>query len=159
MNLQQLGGFFISAIMKTKVNITNKKVRFEYEILRTETAGIMLMGSEVKSIKEGKVSLSESYCTFLNGELILKNANITEMSSAFTHKSTQDRKLLLKKVELDRFKKELVKGLTIVPYRIFENERGMIKVEIVLGRGKKLHDKRETIKNRDIQKEMGRMLK
>lgn len=145
--------------MKTKVNITNKKVRFEYEILRTETAGIMLMGSEVKSIKEGKVSLSESYCTFLNGELILKNANITEMSSAFTHKSTQDRKLLLKKVELDRFKKELVKGLTIVPYRIFENERGMIKVEIVLGRGKKLHDKRETIKNRDIQKEMGRMLK
>ena len=159
MNLQLLGGFFVSAIMKTKVNITNKKVRFEYEILRTETAGIMLMGSEVKSIKEGKVSLSESYCTFLNGELILKNANITEMSSAFTHKSTQDRKLLLKKVELDRFKKELVKGLTIVPYRIFENERGMIKVEIVLGRGKKLHDKRETIKNRDIQKEMGRMLK
>jgi SsrA-binding protein len=145
--------------MKNKVNIVNKKVRFEYEILRTEVAGIMLIGSEVKSIKSGKVSLSESYCTFINGELILKNANITEMSSSYTHKSTQDRKLLLKKVELDRFKKELVKGLTIVPYRIFENERGLIKVEIVLGRGKKLHDKRETIKNRDIQKEVSRTLK
>jgi SsrA-binding protein len=146
-------------MMKTKVNIVNKKVRFEYEILRTEVAGIMLIGSEVKSIKSGKVSLSESYCTFVNGELILKNANITEMSSFYTHKSTQDRKLLLKKVELDKFKKELVKGLTIVPYRIFENERGMIKVEVVLGRGKKLHDKRETIKTRDIQKETQRNLK
>jgi SsrA-binding protein len=145
--------------MKTKVNIVNKKVRFEYEILRTEVAGIMLIGSEVKSIKAGKVSLSESYCAFINGELILKNANITEMSSSYTHKSTQDRKLLLKKVELGRLQKELVKGLTIVPYRIFENERGLIKVEIVLGRGKKLHDKRETIKNRDVQKEISRTLK
>jgi SsrA-binding protein len=145
--------------MKNKVNIVNKKVRFEYEIIRTEIAGVMLMGSEVKSIKSGKVSLSESYCTFINGELILKNANITEMTSAFTHKSTQDRKLLLKKVELERLQKELVKGLTIVPYRIFENERGLIKVEVVLGRGKKLYDKRETIKNRDIQKELGRTLK
>lgn len=144
--------------MKNKVNIVNKKVRFEYEIIRTETAGIMLMGSEVKSIKSGKVSLSESYCTFINGELILKNANITEMTSAFTHKSTQDRKLLLKKVELERLQKELVKGLTIVPYRIFENERGLIKVEVVLGRGKKLHDKRDTIKNRDIQREISRTL-
>lgn len=144
--------------MKNKVNILNKKVRFEYEIIRTETAGIMLMGSEVKSIKSGKVSLSESYCTFINGELILKNANITEMTSAFTHKSTQDRKLLLKKVELERLQKELVKGLTIVPYRIFENERGLIKVEVVLGRGKKLHDKRDTIKNRDIQREISRTL-
>jgi SsrA-binding protein len=152
-------GYGKNCDMKTKVNIVNKKVRFEYEILRTEVAGIMLIGSEVKSIKAGKVSLSESYCTFINGELVLKNANITEMSSSYTHKSTQDRKLLLKKVELGRLQKELVKGLTIVPYRIFENERGMIKVEVVLGRGKKLHDKRETIKNRDIQKELGRSLK
>jgi SsrA-binding protein len=145
--------------MKIKVNIINKKVRFEYEILRTETAGIMLMGSEVKSIKDGKVSLSESYCTFVNGELFLKNANITEMASSFTHKSKQDRKLLLKKVELNRFKKELVKGLTIVPYRIFENDKGLIKVEVVLGRGKNLHDKRETIKNRDLQREIGKKIK
>ncbi len=144
--------------MKTKVNIVNKRVKFEYEIIRTEIAGIVLIGSEVKSIKSGKVSLSESYCTFINDELVLKNANITEMSSSYTHKSTQDRKLLLKKIELDRLKKELVKGLTIVPYRIFENERGLIKVEVVLGRGKKLHDKRDTIKNRDIEREISRTL-
>jgi len=102
--------------VKTKVNIVNKRVKFEYEVIRTEIAGIVLIGSEVKSIKSGKVSLSESYCTFINDELVLKNANITEMSSSYTHKSTQDRKLLLKKIELDRLKKELVKGLTIVPY-------------------------------------------
>ncbi len=144
--------------MKTKVNIVNKRVKFEYEVIRTEIAGIVLIGSEVKSIKSGKVSLSESYCTFINDELVLKNANITEMSSSYTHKSTQDRKLLLKKIELDRLKKELVKGLTIVPYRIFENERGLIKVEVVLGRGKKLHDKRDTIKNRDIAREISRTL-
>jgi SsrA-binding protein len=144
--------------VKTKVNIVNKRVKFEYEVIRTEIAGIVLIGSEVKSIKSGKVSLSESYCTFINDELVLKNANITEMSSSYTHKSTQDRKLLLKKIELDRLKKELVKGLTIVPYRIFENERGLIKVEVVLGRGKKLHDKRDTIKNRDIEREISRTL-
>ncbi len=144
--------------MKTKVNIVNKRVKFEYEVIRTEIAGIVLIGSEVKSIKSGKVSLSESYCAFINDELVLKNANITEMSSSYTHKSTQDRKLLLKKIELDRLKKELVKGLTIVPYRIFENDRGLIKVEVVLGRGKKLHDKRDTIKNRDIEREISRTL-
>jgi SsrA-binding protein len=144
--------------VKTKVNIVNKRVKFEYEVIRTEIAGIVLIGSEVKSIKSGKVSLSESYCAFINDELVLKNANITEMSSSYTHKSTQDRKLLLKKIELDRLKKELVKGLTIVPYRIFENERGLIKVEVVLGRGKKLHDKRDTIKNRDIEREISRTL-
>ena len=148
----------IFATVKTKVNIVNKRVKFEYEVIRTEIAGIVLIGSEVKSIKSGKVSLSESYCTFINDELVLKNANITEMSSSYTHKSTQDRKLLLKKIELDRLKKELVKGLTIVPYRIFENERGLIKVEVVLGRGKKLHDKRDTIKNRDIEREISRTL-
>jgi SsrA-binding protein len=144
--------------VKTKVNIVNKRVKFEYEVIRTEIAGIVLIGSEVKSIKSGKVSLSESYCAFINDELVLKNANITEMSSSYTHKSTQDRKLLLKKIELDRLKKELVKGLTIVPYRIFENDRGLIKVEVVLGRGKKLHDKRDTIKNRDIEREISRTL-
>jgi len=153
-----LNFIIIFATVKTKVNIVNKRVKFEYEVIRTEIAGIVLIGSEVKSIKSGKVSLSESYCTFINDELVLKNANITEMSSSYTHKSTQDRKLLLKKIELDRLKKELVKGLTIVPYRIFENERGLIKVEVVLGRGKKLHDKRDTIKNRDIEREISRTL-
>lgn len=144
--------------MKTKINIINKKAKFEYEFIRTEVAGICLMGSEVKSIKLGKVSISESYCIFVNGELILKNANISEMNSSFTHKTSQDRKLLLKKKELRRFEKELIKGYTIIPYRIFENDRGLIKLEIVLGRGKKTFDKRNTIKNRDIKRELERDL-
>ena len=145
--------------MKTNINIINKKARFEYEFIRTEITGIKLMGSEVKSIRDGKISISEAYCVFIGGELFIKNANITETEVAYSHKSNQDRKLLLKKVELNRLQKELIKGLTIVPYRIFINDRGLVKVEIVLARGKKLHDKRETIKARDVQKEIQRNLK
>jgi SsrA-binding protein len=110
----------------------------------------------VKSIRDGKISLSESFCTFINGELFLKNANISEMSSDYTHKSNQDRKILLKKRELTRLQKELIKGLTIVPYRVFLNEKGLIKIEVVLAKGKKLYDKRETIKARDIEREINR---
>jgi SsrA-binding protein len=142
--------------MKNQVNIVNKKAKFEYEFIRTEVCGIMLMGSEVKAIRDGKISLVESFCTFINGELFLRNANISEMSSDYTHKSNQDRKILLKRKELSRLEKELVKGLTIVPYRIFLNENGFIKIEIVLARGKKLHDKRETIKVRDIERDIKR---
>jgi len=142
--------------MKNQVNIVNRRAKFEYEFIRTEIGGIVLMGSEVKSIRDGKISLSESFCTFINGELFLKNANISEMSSDYTHKSNQDRKILLKKRELTRLQKELIKGLTIVPYRVFLNEKGLIKIEVVLARGKKLHDKRETIKVRDLDREIKR---
>lgn len=142
--------------MKNQVNIVNKKAKFEYEFIRTEVCGIMLMGSEVKAIRDGKISLVESFCTFINGELFLRNANISEMSSDYTHKSNQDRKILLKRKELSRLEKELIKGLTIVPYRIFLNDNGFIKIEIVLARGKKLHDKRETIKVRDIERDIKR---
>ena len=142
--------------MKNQVNIVNKRAKFEYEFIRTEIGGIMLMGSEVKSIRDGKISLSESFCTFINGELFLRNANISEMSSDYTHKSNQDRKILLKRKELSRLQKELIKGLTIVPYRVFLNEKGLIKIEVVLARGKKLHDKRETIKVRDLDREIKR---
>jgi SsrA-binding protein len=114
------------------------------------------MGSEVKSIRDGKISLSESFCTFINDELFLRNANISEMSSDYTHKSNQDRKILLKRKELSRLQKELIKGLTIVPYRVFLNDKGLIKIEVVLARGKKLHDKRETIKVRDLDREIKR---
>jgi SsrA-binding protein len=127
-------------MIRKEINIVNKKAKFEYEFIRTEIAGIVLMGSEVKSIRDGKISLVESYCSFNNGELYLKNANITEFLSDYTHKSSQDRKLLLKKVELNRLKKELIKGL--------------IKVEIVLARGKNHQDKRDTIKKRDIEREI-----
>lgn len=142
--------------MKNQVNIVNKRAKFEYEFIRTEIGGIMLMGSEVKSIRDGKISLSESFCTFINGELFLRNANISEMSSDYTHKSNQDRKILLKRKELSRLQKELIKGLTIVPYRVFLNEKSLIKIEVVLARGKKLHDKRETIKVRDLDREIKR---
>jgi SsrA-binding protein len=142
--------------MKNQVNIVNKRAKFEYEFIRTEVGGIMLMGSEVKSIRDGKISLSESFCTFINDELFLRNANISEMSSDYTHKSNQDRKILLKRKELSRLQKELIKGLTIVPYRVFLNDKGLIKIEVVLARGKKLHDKRETIKVRDLDREIKR---
>jgi SsrA-binding protein len=142
--------------MKNQVNIINRKAKFEYEFIRTEVGGIVLMGSEVKSIRSGKISISESFCTFIDGELYLKNANITEISSDYTHKSNQDRKILLKRRELTRLQKELIKGLTIVPYRVFLNEKGLIKVEIALAKGKNLYDKRETMKKRDIEREINR---
>ena len=144
--------------MKNQVNIVNKKAKYEYQFIRTEIGGIVLMGSEVKSIRNGKMSISEAFCVFVNGELYLKNANITEISSNYTHKSTQDRKILLKRQELTRLQKELVKGLTIVPYRVFFNEKGLIKVEIALAKGKNLYDKRETMKKKDIEREINRNL-
>ena len=140
------------------INILNRRARHEYEFIRTEVVGIVLMGSEVKSIRDGKVSLVESYCIFIDNELFLKNANISENLTSYSHKSNQDRKLLMKKVELKRLKKELVKGLTIIPYRMFVNDKGLIKVEIALGRGKNTYDKRNTLKNRDIEKEIKRNL-
>jgi SsrA-binding protein len=142
--------------MNNKVNVVNKRAKFEYEFIRSEVGGIVLMGSEVKSIRGGKISLSESFCSFVGGELFLKNANITEISSHYTHKSNQDRKILLKKQELTRLQKELIKGFTIVPYRVFLNEKGLIKIEVVLAKGKKIYDKRETIKTRDIERENNR---
>jgi SsrA-binding protein len=144
--------------MKNQVNIVNKKAKYEYQFIRTEIGGIVLMGSEVKSVRNGKMSISEAFCVFVNGELYLKNANITEISSNYTHKSTQDRKILLKRQELTRLQKELVKGLTIVPYRVFLNEKGLIKVEIALAKGKNLYDKRETMKKKDIEREINRNL-
>ena len=134
--------------------VINKKAKFEYEFIRVEVAGIVLMGSEVKSIRAGKISIAESYCVFDGDELFLKNANISEIGTAFSHNSKQDRKLLLRKTELLKFKKELIKGFTVIPYKVFINEKGKIKVEVVLAKGKKNYDKRESIKERDVQKQI-----
>jgi len=142
--------------MKSQVNIVNRKVKFEYNFIDTIVGGIQLMGSEVKSIREGKVSLVDSYCYFINGELFIRGMNIPEYKMAYTHEPVRDRKVLLKKKELVKLEKELVKGLSLVPHRIFSTERGLLKVEIVLGKGKKLHDKRESIKERDINREIMR---
>jgi SsrA-binding protein len=142
--------------MKKSVSIINKKAKFEYEFLQTETCGIQLVGSEVKSIRGGKASISEGYCYFNNGELFVKGMNISDYGYGSFHDTTRDRKLLLKRKELNNLENQLTNGLTIIPYRLFLNDKGLIKMEIALARGKKLYDKRETIKNRDIDRDMKR---
>ena len=142
--------------MKKSVSIVNKKAKFENEFLQTETCGIQLVGSEVKSIRGGKASISEGYCYFNNGELFVKGMNISDYGFGSSHDTTRDRKLLLKRKELNNLENQLTNGLTIIPYRLFLNDKGLIKMEIALARGKKLYDKRETIKNRDIDRDMKR---
>jgi SsrA-binding protein len=144
--------------MKKSINIVNKKARFEYEFLQTEVCGIQLVGSEVKSIRQGKVSISEGYCYFKDGELFIKGMNISDYGFGSFHETVRDRKLLLKRKELNGLESKLINGLTIVPYRVFLNDKGLIKMEIALAKGKKIHDKRETIKNRDIDRDMKRAI-
>jgi SsrA-binding protein len=145
--------------MKKSVSIVNKKAKFEYEFLQTETCGIQLVGSEVKSIRGGKASISEGYCYFNNGELFVKGMNISDYGFGSSHDTTLDRKLLLKRKELNNLENQLTNGLTIIPYRLFLNDKGLIKMEIALAKGKKLHDKRDSIKSRDIERDMKRDLK
>lgn len=145
------------------VNILNKKARFEFEILDKYTAGIVLRGTEIKSIREGKASIAESFCEFNNkGELFVINMTIQEYSHAtyFNHSPKSERKLLLNKKELKKLLKEVsTKGLTIVPLKVFTTEKGFAKVDIALARGKKLYDKRETIKDRDNKVALARIKK
>lgn len=140
--------------MDNNVSIVNRKVKFEYVFLDTYIAGIQLVGTEMKPIRNGKVSLVDSFCFFNNNELFLKNAVINNDGTSFTHTPNRDRKLLLKKGELKKLQRDLKDGLTIVPYKLFVNSKGFVKVEIVLGKGKKLHDKRETIKKRDVERDI-----
>ena len=142
--------------MKNKINILNKRARFDYEFIDTYTAGVVLTGVEVKFIRKGHLTFVDSFCSFQNDELFMKNVSISGIGN---DNIKRDRKLLLKKKELNKIKKDLDKGLTIIPTRLYENEKGLFKVEVVLARGKKLYDKRETIKNRDIDKETNRNLK
>ena len=138
--------------MKNNVNIVNKKVKFEYEFLDKYIAGVQLVGSELKPIRNNKVSLVDSYCFFENGELFLKNSTIQTNGTSYTHEPIRDRKLLLKKGELKRLNRDLKDGLTIVPFRMFINERNKVKVEIVLAKGRKLYDKKNYKKEQDILK-------
>ena len=142
--------------MKKSINIINKKAKFEYEFLQTEIVGISLLGSEVKAIRQGKASISEGYCYFNNGELFVKGMNISDYGYGSSHDTTRDRKLLLKRKELNNLENQLTNGLTIIPYRLFLNEKGLIKMEIALSKGKKIHDKRESIKSRDIDRDIKR---
>jgi SsrA-binding protein len=136
--------------MKTKVRIENKKVKFEYFIEETFSAGIKLTGIEVKRIREGMVSMTDSYCYFNDGELFMKNISVQGIG---VEGMNRDRKLLLKKKQLRKLEFDLVKGYSIIPHVLYENDRGLLKVDIVLAKGKKLWDKRNSIKERDIDRE------
>ena len=142
------------------INIKNKKAGFEFEFLDTYVAGIVLRGTEIKSIREGKVSLTEAYCYFSRGELFIKQMHIApySMAASYNHDAVRERKLLLKQKELDKLESKFEeKGLSIIPLRIFVNDKGMAKIEIALARGKKLHDKRQDIKAKDVKRELDRM--
>ena len=148
--------------MQKNVNIQNKRAKFEFEFLEKYTAGIVLAGTEIKSIRLGKASIADSFCEFQNGELFMINSHIEEYSfgTHYNHKAKSERKLLLNKKELKSLLKSVQnKGLTIVPLRLFTNEKGLAKVEIALARGKKLYDKRETIKELDNIIDLARLKK
>jgi len=148
--------------MQNKINIQNKRARFEYEIIDKFVAGIVLAGSEIKSIRMGKANIADSFCEFQNGELFAINTHIEEYSfgTHYNHKAKSERKLLLNKRELRSLEKSVqTKGLTIVPLRLFINDKGLAKMEIALGKGKKLFDKRETIKDRENKRNLDRLKK
>jgi len=149
------------ALQKT-VKIKNRKARFEYEFLDTYTAGIVLAGTEIKAIREGKASIAESFCEFNNGELFVINMSVEEYSHAshFNHNPKNERKLLLNKKELKKLEKEVKNsGLTIIPLLLFTNDKGFAKLQIALARGKKEFDKRESIKDRDSKRDLSRIKK
>ena len=150
-------------LMKAQqVNIKNKKAHFNYEIGDTYTAGLVLTGTEIKSIREGKASLTDSYCVVDNGEVWVKGMHVSEYfyGSYNNHSVRRDRKLLLNKKEISKIKKLADEpGFTIVPIRIFINDKGYAKLVIGIGRGKKQYDKRQTIKEREDKRNIDRIMK
>ena len=141
------------------MEIVNRKAKFEYEFLLTLEAGMQLTGTEVKSLRNGDVNMGDAWCLFQDGELFIKNLHIGEYKHASTeqHMPLRIRKLLLHKAELKKLERRVTeKGLTIVPYRIFFAESGFAKCEIAVARGKKSFDKRQSIKEKDVQRDMDR---
>jgi SsrA-binding protein len=144
------------------MSISNKAAYHEFFIEQKYTAGMVLTGTEVKSLRAGKASFNDAYCFFEKGELYIKSLHISEykLGTIYNHLPTQERKLLLTKKELKKLDTKIKeKGYTIVPLKIFFSENGFAKLEIGLGKGKKLHDKRDTIKDRDNQREMQRYVR
>ena len=142
------------------VNIRNKKANFEFEFMDTYVAGLVLKGTEIKSIREAKVSMTEAFCVFFEDELFIRQMHIApySMASSYNHEAIRDRKLLLQKKELVKLQtKSQEKGLAIIPVRIYINDRGQAKLEIALARGKKNHDKRQDLKEKDAKRELQRM--
>ena len=149
--------------MQKQINIQNKKAKFEYIFIQKYTAGIVLAGSEIKSIRNGEASISNSFCEFNeNQELFIINMQIQKYSasSIFNHNPKASRKLLLKKNELKKLSKEIKStGLTLIPIKLYINEKGIAKLIISLAKGKKLYDKRTSIKNREIKRDIDRLKK
>ncbi|HSC52323.1 MAG TPA: SsrA-binding protein SmpB [Phnomibacter sp.] len=142
--------------------ISNKAAYHEYFIEQTFTAGLVLSGTEVKSLRAGKASFNDAYCLFHKNELYIKSLHISEykLGTIYNHLPTQERKLLLSRKELNKLQNKMKeKGYTIVPLKIFFSESGYAKLDIGLGKGKKLHDKRDTIKQRDVDRELRRIVK
>ena len=142
--------------------IKNKKASFDYEFIETFVAGIVLTGTEIKSIRLGKASLVDTYCTFVQRELWLKNMNISEYfyGSYNNHSARRDRKLLLNRKELDKISRlSETTGLTIIPTKLFLNEKGLVKIVIAVAKGKKAYDKRQSLRERDDKRDIDRMFK
>ena len=141
------------------INIKNRKAEFEYHLLSTFTAGIVLTGTEIKSIRAGKVNLTDSYCSFINGELWAHNIHISEYANGSynNHEPKRDRKLLLNRKELKKIQSKLNdRGMTVIPTRMWINENGYAKLDIALARGKKMFDKRDSIKEKDQRRAAAR---
>ncbi|MFZ1687423.1 MAG: SsrA-binding protein SmpB [Flavobacteriales bacterium] len=145
--------------MSTIVEAKNRRASFEYHLLDTYECGMVLMGSEIKSIRAGGASINEAFCVFNGNDLVVRNMQINPYGTNvhFVHEPKRDRKLLLHGAELEKLKKKLRdQGITIIPLRMFIAKNGFAKLQIALAKGKKLHDKRESIKERDVQREMDR---
>jgi SsrA-binding protein len=145
--------------IEKNVEIKNRRASFEYAFLEKYTAGIMLMGTEIKSIRQGKVNLTDAYCLFLGEGLYIRQMNISKYNEGtyYNHDPLRDRKLLLTKRELRKLQNSLKDvGLTMVPIRMYISERGFAKLEIALAKGKKLYDKRDSIKEKDVKRSMDR---
>ncbi len=150
------------AFKPQNISIKNRKATYEYELIERFVAGIMLVGTEIKSVRNGKVNLTDSYAQFINGEMYVKNLHIAEyeMGTCNNHIAKRDRKLLLNKKELLKLDKKVKEsGLTIICTKLFVNSKGLAKLEIALARGKKTYDKRESLKLKDSKREMDRMKK
>jgi SsrA-binding protein len=146
--------------MSSKINIKNRKASFEYQFIDTFVAGIMLVGTEIKSIRNNKANISDAHCVFNGNELFVKNLHIAEYSNGGqnNHEPKRERKLLLNKQELKKMLgKVKEKGNSIIPIRLFINEKGKAKLEIALAKGKKVYDKRESIKEKDQKRDMDRI--
>jgi SsrA-binding protein len=150
------------ATIQKEINIKNRKASFEYTLMDKYIAGIQLKGTEIKSIREGKASIAEAFCFFEKGELYVKGLQITEYTKAsnyYNHDPLRNRKLLLHKREMKKIANAMDDNITIVPLQLFINKGRWAKLEISLAKGKKLYDKRDSIKKREVQRSIGRMVK